>query len=96
MHNHNSLTKHKQKSYNEKDYSILAILEVIEVETVVNDNNVDQAIRALKKKMQREGVYKEIRLHRYYEKPSVKRSRKKTEAMRRLRKLNRKRIDREG
>ena len=66
------------------------------METIVNDNNVDQALRALKKKMQREGVYKELKLHRYYEKPSVKRSRKRTESLRRMRKLNRKRIDREG
>ncbi len=66
------------------------------MEAIVNDNNVDQALRALKKKMQREGVYKELRLHRYYEKPSIKRSRKRTESIKRIKKVNRRRLDREG
>ena len=62
----------------------------------VRDNNVDQALRALKKKMQREGVFREMKLRRHYEKPSEKRAREKAEAVRRHRKLLRKRMEREG
>ncbi len=62
----------------------------------VRDNNVDQALRALKKKLQREGVFREMKLRRSYEKPSEKRAREKTEAVRRHRKLMRKRLEREG
>ncbi len=66
------------------------------VQVVVRDNNVDQALKALKKKMQREGVFREIKLRRSYEKPSEKRAREKAEAVRRARKLARKRKEREG
>ena len=62
----------------------------------VRDNNVDQALKALKKKMQREGVFREMKLRRSYEKPSERRAREKAEAVRRSRKLERKRIEREG
>ncbi len=62
----------------------------------VRDNNVDQALRALKKKMQREGMFREMKLRNYYEKPSEKRAREKGEAVRRARKLARKRAQREG
>ena len=62
----------------------------------VRDNNVDQALRALKKKMQREGVFREIKLRRRFEKPSEKRVREMSEAIRRSRKLQRKRMDAEG
>ncbi|MCY4592221.1 MAG: 30S ribosomal protein S21 [Alphaproteobacteria bacterium] len=62
----------------------------------VRDNNVDQALRALKKKMQREGMFREMKLRRSYEKPSERRSRERAEAMRRHRKLLRKRLEREG
>lgn len=65
------------------------------VQVVVRDNNVEQALRALKKKMQREGVFREIKLRRHYEKPSIKKAREKAEAVRRYRKLERKRKDRE-
>ena len=61
------------------------------MEVQVRDNNVDQALRALKKKMQREGLYREMRMRRHYEKPSEKRAREKAEAIRRFRKLQRKR-----
>ena len=40
----------------------------------VRDNNVDQALRVLKKKMQREGLLREMRTKEFYEKPSVKKS----------------------
>ncbi|MDR2794306.1 MAG: 30S ribosomal protein S21 [Holosporaceae bacterium] len=62
----------------------------------VRDNNVDQALRALKKKMQREGIFREIKLRRHFEKPSERRVREMSEAIRRTRKLLRKRLDREG
>lgn len=62
----------------------------------VRDNNVDQALRALKKKMQREGIFREMKLRRDYEKPSEKRKREQSEAQRRWRKLERKRREREG
>jgi small subunit ribosomal protein S21 len=66
------------------------------VEVTVRDNNVDQALRVLKKKMQREGVYREMKLRRHFEKPSEKRAREQSEAVRRYRKLMRKRLEREG
>mgnify|MGYP002387588047 CR=1 FL=1 len=66
------------------------------MEVVVRDNNVDQALRVLKKKLQREGVYREMKLRRHFEKPSIRKAREKAEAVRRYRKLMRKRMDREG
>lgn len=62
----------------------------------VRDNNVDQALRALKKKMQREGIFREMKLRRAFEKPSERRARERAEAVRRHRKLLRKRLEREG
>jgi small subunit ribosomal protein S21 len=66
------------------------------VQIVVRDNNVEQALRALKKKMQREGTFREMKRRKFYEKPSEKRARQKAEAVRRARKLIRKRLQREG
>jgi len=66
------------------------------LQVVVRDNNVDQALRALKKKLQREGVFREMKLRNFYEKPSEKKARQKAEAVRRARKLARKRAQREG
>ncbi|HEY4201741.1 MAG TPA: 30S ribosomal protein S21 [Devosiaceae bacterium] len=66
------------------------------MQVVVRDNNVDQALRALKKKLQREGVFREMKLRNYYEKPSEKKARQKAEAVRRARKLARKRAQRES
>lgn len=65
------------------------------MQVIVRDNNVDQALRVLKKKMQREGIFREMKLRRHYEKPSEKRAREGAEAVRRARKLARKRLDRE-
>lgn len=62
----------------------------------VRDNNVEQAMRALKKKLQREGVFREMKLKDYFEKPSLKKAREKDEAIRRTRKLARKKAQREG
>ena len=66
------------------------------VQVVVRENNVDQALKALKKKMQREGIFREMKLRRSYEKPSERKAREKAEAIRRARKLERKRLEREG
>jgi small subunit ribosomal protein S21 len=61
----------------------------------VRDNNVDQALRALKKKLQREGIYRELKLRRHYEKPSEKRAREHAAAISRARKAERKRLERD-
>jgi small subunit ribosomal protein S21 len=78
----------------------LAIVQTQEtglpVQVLVRDNNVDQALRALKKKMQRDGIFREMKMRGHYEKPSEKRAREKAEAVRRARKLARKRAQREG
>ena len=66
------------------------------VQVIVRDNNVDQALRALKKKMQREGLFREMKIRRHYEKPSERRVREKAETIRRARKLARKKLQREG
>ncbi len=66
------------------------------MEIVVRDNDIDQALRALKKKMQREGTIREMKRRRFYEKPSEKRVRQKAEAIKRARKLARKRAKLEG
>jgi small subunit ribosomal protein S21 len=61
----------------------------------VRDNNVDQALRVLKKKLQQEGVLREMRRREHYEKPSEKRAREKAEGIRRARKLSQKKLNRE-
>lgn len=66
------------------------------MQVLVRDNNVDQALRALKKKLQREGVFREMKLRRHYEKPSEKKTRERAEAVRRSRKAARKQAIREG
>ena len=66
------------------------------MQVLVRDNNVDQALKALKKKMQREGIFREMKLRGHYEKPSEKKAREKAEAIRRARKLARKRAQRES
>ncbi|PZQ15785.1 MAG: 30S ribosomal protein S21 [Ancylobacter novellus] len=63
---------------------------------VVRDNNIDQALKALKRKMQKEGVFREMRERKAYEKPSERRNREKAQAVRRARKLARKAAQREG
>ena len=66
------------------------------MQVVVRENNVDQALKVLKKKMQREGVFREMKLRNHYEKPSERRVREKAEGARRARKLARKLAQREG
>ena len=66
------------------------------MQIIVRDNNIDQALKALKKKMQREGIFREMKLRGHYEKPSEKRARERAAAVRRARKLERKRLERDG
>ena len=66
------------------------------MEVSVRDNNVDQALRVLKKKLQREGVFREMKLKQHFEKPSEKKARTRAEGIRRARKLARKKLEREG
>ncbi|MCG6859027.1 MAG: 30S ribosomal protein S21 [Salaquimonas sp.] len=66
------------------------------MKVLVRDNNVDQALRVLKKKLQREGLFREMKRRRAYEKPSERRVREKSEAIRRAKKLARKAAQREG
>jgi small subunit ribosomal protein S21 len=66
------------------------------LQVFVRDNNVDQALKVLKKKMQREGVFREMKRRKAYEKPSERKNREKAEAIRRARKAARKQAQREG
>ena len=66
------------------------------MQVFVRDNNVDRALRALKKKLEREGIFREMKLRKHYEKPSETTVREKAEAVRRARKLARKKLQREG
>ncbi len=69
---------------------------ILLVEITIRNNDVEQGLRVLKKKLQREGIYKELKRRKHYEKPSEIRARKENEAVRRHRKLERKRRDRDG
>jgi small subunit ribosomal protein S21 len=66
------------------------------MQVIVRDNSVEQALKALKRKLQREGFFREMRRKKFYEKPSARKAREKNEALRRLRKLASKRAQREG
>ncbi len=66
------------------------------LQILVRDNNIDQALRVLKKKMQREGIFREMKQRRSYEKPSERKNREKSQAIRRARKLARKKAQRDG
>jgi len=66
------------------------------MQVLVRDNNVEQAMKVLKRKLQREGLFRELRRKKSYEKPSVRRTREKAEAIRRARKMARKQAEREG
>ena len=65
------------------------------IEIRVFNNNVEKAIRVLKKKMLKEGVIKELKQRRYYEKPSEKKLRLQKEKIRRWRKAQKRRMERE-
>ncbi len=62
---------------------------------IVRNNDLERALKVLKKKLQREGVFREMKLRRHFEKPSEKKAREKAESFRRMRKLQRKRRDRD-
>ena len=66
---------------------------ILTIEVTVKDNNVEQALRSLKKKMQREGLFREMKLRKHYEKPSLRKAREKEESIRRVRKLKRRNRD---
>lgn len=76
-------------------YSLRKVV-IFLVEITIRNNDVEQGLRVLKKKLQREGIYKELKRRKHYEKPSEIRARKENEAVRRHRKLERKRRDRDG
>jgi ribosomal protein S21 len=61
------------------------------MEVTVHNNDLDRAIRDLKKQIQKDGLMRELKRRATYEKPSVKKKRKSLEAERRRRKLQRKR-----
>jgi len=62
----------------------------------VRDNNIEQSLRVLKKKLQREGIFRELKLRTGFEKPSKKKAREKSESLRRARKLERKKLEKQG
>jgi small subunit ribosomal protein S21 len=62
----------------------------------VRDNNVEQALKVLKKKMQREGIFRELKMKDAFEKPSIRKAREHAEAISRARKAMRKKMQREG
>ncbi len=66
------------------------------MQVFVRNNDINAALRVLKKKMQREGAFREMKRRRAYEKPSERRARETAEAIRRHRKMLRRRLDREG
>ena len=66
---------------------------ILTIEVPVKDNNIEQALRTLKKRMQREGLFREMKLRKHYEKPSLRRAREKEETIRRSRKLKRRNND---
>jgi len=59
------------------------------IEVQVRNNNVEKAIRVLKKKIQKDGMMRELRQRQYFEKPTLKRQRKHKENLRRVAKENR-------
>ena len=66
------------------------------MEVEVRNNNIEKALRVLKKKLQKDGLFRELRIRQFYEKPSEKKLRKKKESLRRIAKDKRLRALREG
>ena len=60
------------------------------MQIIVRDNDIEKALRVLKKRMQREGLFREMKKRRFYEKPSERKAREKDESIRRVRKQKRK------
>ena len=66
------------------------------VTVTVKNGNVDRAMRTLKKKLQKEGLLKELKQRQFFEKPSAKRKRKKAEGIKRYQRNLRKKMERLG
>jgi len=66
------------------------------MEVIVRNNNVGKAYRILKKKLQKDGLFRELRLKNHYEKPSARRRREKKESINRVAKVNRLKAQKEG
>ena len=66
------------------------------VTVVVKNGNVDRAMRTLKKKLQKEGLLKELKQRQFFEKPSAKKARKKAEGIKRYQRNERKKIEQRG
>jgi small subunit ribosomal protein S21 len=66
------------------------------VTVVVKNGNVDRAMRTLKKKLQKDGLLKELKQRQYFEKPSAKKARKKAEGIKRYQRNLRKKMERLG
>ena len=60
------------------------------IEIEVRKGNLEQAMRVLKRKTQKEGIVKELKMRQYYEKPSEKKRRKKKENIANVKKLQKK------
>ena len=63
---------------------------------MVKNGNVERAMRTLKKKLQKEGLLKELKQKQYFEKPSAKRKRKKAEGIKRYQRNLKKKMERVG
>ena len=63
------------------------------VTVTVKNGNVDRAMRTLKKKLQKEGLLKELKQRQFFEKPSAKRARKKAEGIKRYQRNLRKKME---
>ena len=66
------------------------------VTVTVQNGNVDRAMRTLKKKLQKEGLLKELKQKQYFEKPSAKKARKKAEGIKRYQRNLKKKMERLG
>ncbi len=66
------------------------------MQVLVKNGNVERAMRTLKKKLQKEGLLKELKQKQYFEKPSAKRKRKKAEGIKRYQRNLKKKQERLG
>lgn len=66
------------------------------MQVVVKNGNVERAMRTLKKKLQKEGLLRELKQKQYFEKPSAKRKRKKAEGVKRYQRALKKKQERLG
>ncbi len=66
------------------------------MQVVVKNGNVERAMRTLKKKIQKEGLLRELKQKQYFEKPSAKKARKKAEGIKRYQRNLKKKMERVG